>query len=175
MLQALHREYRHAPGTLDLVGLMTWDDLNQILATHRLEPPRMRLSHDGETLLAGGPLVDVGARRDDHDVRLLPWKEPAMTGARIMTAEQARTLFDGVAADRMRTEAERWHEFLQERFEEAERRPKHHRLLGEAYGRLAACLDHGDIGQAMEHLDWMRAEAQFFANHQDFPFAQADT
>lgn len=92
-----------------------------------------------------------------------------MTSARIMTAEQARTLFGGVASDRMRTEAERWHEFLQARFEEAERRPKYHRMLGEAYGRLTVHLDHYDTEQALEQLDWMRAEAQFFANHPDFP------
>ncbi|WP_435217965.1 hypothetical protein [Streptomyces sp. bgisy034] len=97
-----------------------------------------------------------------------------MGGARIMTAEQARTLFGGLAVDQMRTEAERWHEFLQARFEEAERRPKHHRMLGEAYGRLTVHLDHYDTEQAMEQLDWMRGEAQFFANHPDFPADEAD-
>lgn len=97
-----------------------------------------------------------------------------MTGARIMTAEQARSLYPGVAADRMRTDAERWHEFLQSRFEEAERRPKYHRMLGEAYGRLTVHLDHHDMEQAQEQLDWMRAEAQFFANHPEFPAGPVD-
>ncbi|MET8215821.1 hypothetical protein [Streptomyces hirsutus] len=82
-----------------------------------------------------------------------------MAGARIMAAEQARTLFGGVTVDRMRTEAERWHEFLQARFKEAKRRPKYHRMLDEAYGRLTLHLDHYDTEQALEQLDWMRAEA----------------
>ncbi|MFD3505383.1 hypothetical protein ACFWWT_47985 [Streptomyces sp. NPDC058676] len=97
-----------------------------------------------------------------------------MAGDQIMTAEQAWTLFGGVAVERMRVEAERWFEFLQERFEEVERRPKYQRMLGEAYGRLTVHLDHGDIGQALKQLDWMRAEAQFFANHPDFPVGPAD-
>ncbi|MGF0174523.1 hypothetical protein ACQF36_29700 [Streptomyces sp. Marseille-Q5077] len=74
-----------------------------------------------------------------------------------------------LAVDRKRTEAERCHKFLQARFEEAERRPKHHRMLGEAYGRLTVHLDHYDTDQALEQLDRMRAEAQFFANHPQFP------
>ena len=44
-----------------------------------------------------------------------------MAGARIMTAEQARTLFPGVAMDALREEEERWYEFLQLRVEEAGR------------------------------------------------------
>ncbi|MCZ4607398.1 hypothetical protein O3S80_27270 [Streptomyces sp. Lzd4kr] len=48
-------------------------------------------------------------------------------------AEQARILFGSVAVDRMRAEAEGWHEFLPARLEETERRPEYHRLLGEAY------------------------------------------
>lgn len=92
-----------------------------------------------------------------------------MTNARIMTPEQARTPFCGVASDQLRTEAGQWFEFLQQRFEEAERQPKYHRMLGEAYGQLSVHLDHHDTEKAMEQLDWMRAEAQFFANHPDFP------
>ncbi|MFE3931731.1 hypothetical protein [Streptomyces sp. YIM B13508] len=57
-----------------------------------------------------------------------------------------------MAADRVRSEAERWHGFLQARFEEAERRPKHHRMLGEAYGRMTVYLEHHDIRQALEQL-----------------------
>ncbi|CBG71168.1 hypothetical protein SCAB_40951 [Streptomyces scabiei 87.22] len=92
-----------------------------------------------------------------------------MAGARIMTADQARVILGEAAADTMRTEAERWYSFLQQRFEEAERMPKYHRMLGEAYGRLTVHLDHGDTQTALESLDWMRAEAQFFANHPAFP------
>ncbi|MFI9833774.1 hypothetical protein ACIHIX_39515 [Streptomyces sp. NPDC051913] len=92
-----------------------------------------------------------------------------MTDARIMTAEQARGIFGGTAGDSLRTEAGLWYDFLQSRFEEAERAPKHHRLLGEAYGRLTASLVHNDIEASLESLNWMRGEAQFFANHPDFP------
>ena len=42
-------------------------------------------------------------------------------------------------------------------------------MLGEIHGRLTVYLDHGDTDAAVECLDWMRAEAQFFANHPDFP------
>ncbi|GAX58725.1 hypothetical protein [Streptomyces olivochromogenes] len=50
LAQAPHREYRHVPGVIDVAGLMTWGNLNQILVGHRLEPPHMRLSRDGDTL-----------------------------------------------------------------------------------------------------------------------------
>ncbi|MGW4735150.1 JmjC domain-containing protein [Streptomyces shenzhenensis] len=72
LAQALHREYRHVPGALDVAGLMTWDDLNQILAGHRLQPPRMRLSRDGETLLVGGYTAPVATRRHTVWHRLHP-------------------------------------------------------------------------------------------------------
>ncbi|PAM98051.1 hypothetical protein CJI59_30905 [Streptomyces sp. Alain-F2R5] len=72
LAQALHREYRHVPGALDVAGLMTWDDLNQILGSHRLEPPRMRLSRDGETLLIGGYTAPVATRRHTVWHRLHP-------------------------------------------------------------------------------------------------------
>ncbi|MER6406274.1 cupin domain-containing protein [Streptomyces viridosporus] len=70
--QALHREYRHVPGALDVAGLMTWDDLNHILGSHRLQPPRMRLSRDGETLLVGGYTAPVATRRHTVWHRLHP-------------------------------------------------------------------------------------------------------
>jgi hypothetical protein len=61
---------------------------------------------------------------------------------------------------------ERWHEFLQTGFEEAEWRPKCHRLLGgEAFGRLTVHFKSDDTAHAVEQLDWMRA--QFFGNHPD--------
>lgn len=31
---------------------LSWDELNEIIATHRLEPPRMRLSRAGEAIPA---------------------------------------------------------------------------------------------------------------------------
>ncbi|MGW2370338.1 cupin domain-containing protein [Streptomyces sp. NPDC001667] len=50
LAQALHRDYRHFPGAIDASGLLTWDGLNTILATHRLQAPRLRLTREGETL-----------------------------------------------------------------------------------------------------------------------------
>ncbi|MDH6145394.1 hypothetical protein P3T35_007449 [Kitasatospora sp. GP30] len=51
LAQTLHRSYAVFPGrAADVAGLLSWDDLNTILATHRLEPPRLRLSLDGETV-----------------------------------------------------------------------------------------------------------------------------
>ncbi|MFE5214047.1 MULTISPECIES: cupin domain-containing protein [unclassified Streptomyces] len=55
-----------------MTGLMTWDDLNNILGSHRLEPPRMRLSRDGETLLVGGYTTPVATRRHTVWHRLHP-------------------------------------------------------------------------------------------------------
>ncbi|WP_234329356.1 MULTISPECIES: cupin domain-containing protein [unclassified Streptomyces] len=72
LAQALHREHRHVPGALDVAGLMTWHDLNQILAAHRMEPPRMRLSRNGETLLVGGYTTPVATRRHTVWHRLHP-------------------------------------------------------------------------------------------------------
>ncbi|MER6031906.1 hypothetical protein [Streptomyces sp. NPDC001851] len=48
------------------------DDLNQIFARHCLEPPRMRPSRDGETLLVGGYTAPVDTRRKTVRQRLLP-------------------------------------------------------------------------------------------------------
>ncbi|WP_254397272.1 hypothetical protein [Streptomyces sp. AC558_RSS880] len=63
LAQALHREYRHVPGALEVAGLMTWDGLNHIPAGHRLQPPRRRLSCDGGTLPVGGYTAPVATRR----------------------------------------------------------------------------------------------------------------
>ncbi len=53
LAQTLHRSHLVIPGPpADVAGLLSWDDLNSILANHRLEPPRLRLSADGETLPA---------------------------------------------------------------------------------------------------------------------------
>ncbi len=72
LAQTLHREHRHVPGALDVAGMMTWDDLNHILAGHRLEPPRMRLSRGGETLLIRGYTTPVATRRHTVWHRLHP-------------------------------------------------------------------------------------------------------
>ncbi|MER8060993.1 MULTISPECIES: JmjC domain-containing protein [unclassified Streptomyces] len=47
LAQTYHRSYAHFPGDADTAGLFSWDDLNRIIATQRLEPPRLRLSVDG--------------------------------------------------------------------------------------------------------------------------------
>ncbi|MEU4490188.1 cupin domain-containing protein [Streptomyces purpurascens] len=80
LAQALHREYRHVPGALDVAGLMTFDDLNHILAAHRLQPPRMRLSRDGETLLVGGYTAPEATRRHTVWHRLHPAELRARLG-----------------------------------------------------------------------------------------------
>ncbi|MEU9849116.1 cupin domain-containing protein [Streptomyces sp. NPDC047985] len=48
LAQTYHRSYARFPGAADTAGLFSWDDLNRIIATQRLEPPRLRLSVDGE-------------------------------------------------------------------------------------------------------------------------------
>lgn len=50
LAQTYHRSYAHFPGAADTACLFSWDDLNRIIATQRLEPPRLRLSVDGETV-----------------------------------------------------------------------------------------------------------------------------
>src|ERR671934_226661 len=42
LAQTYHRSYAHFPRVADTVGLFSWDDLNRIIATQRLEPPRLR-------------------------------------------------------------------------------------------------------------------------------------
>ncbi|PJN37325.1 cupin [Streptomyces sp. CB02959] len=45
--EAFGRTYRLWPEVADFSDLFTWDDLNDIIARHRLEPPRLRLFNDG--------------------------------------------------------------------------------------------------------------------------------
>ncbi|WP_043265082.1 hypothetical protein [Streptomyces sp. CT34] len=45
--EAFGRTYRLWPQVADFSELFTWDDLNEIIARHRLEPPRLRLFNDG--------------------------------------------------------------------------------------------------------------------------------
>ncbi|MFD8915036.1 JmjC domain-containing protein [Streptomyces sp. NPDC059575] len=70
--QALHREYRHFPRAVDVAGLMTWDDLNTLLAAHRLEPPRLRLHQGGPPLHVADYTLPVTTRRHTVWRRLLP-------------------------------------------------------------------------------------------------------
>ncbi|MEW1773526.1 hypothetical protein [Streptomyces sp. NPDC086777] len=53
LAQTLHRGYRHIPGALsraELGALVSLDVVNDMVAQHRLEPPRLRLARDGDTL-----------------------------------------------------------------------------------------------------------------------------
>lgn len=45
--EAFGRAYHLWPQVADFSELFTWDDLNEIIARHRLEPPRLRLFNDG--------------------------------------------------------------------------------------------------------------------------------
>ncbi|MGW2628588.1 cupin domain-containing protein [Streptomyces chattanoogensis] len=45
--EAFGRTYRLWPHVDDFSYVFTWDDLNEIIARHRLEPPRLRLFKDG--------------------------------------------------------------------------------------------------------------------------------
>ncbi|MEI5135190.1 cupin domain-containing protein [Streptomyces libani] len=48
--EAFGRTYRLWPRVGDFSDLFTWDDLNEIIARHRLEPPRLRLFNDGSQI-----------------------------------------------------------------------------------------------------------------------------
>ncbi|WP_439940038.1 cupin domain-containing protein [Streptomyces sp. BBFR115] len=91
LAQVLHRHHRHVPHALAEPGrLITWDDVNTILATHRLEPPRFRLSADGEMLPAYRYTSPVTTRRHTVWQRL----HPAELHARL--AEGASLVIDAV-------------------------------------------------------------------------------
>lgn len=51
LAQTFTRDFLHLPGAVTEPGsLFSYDTLNDLIATHRMEPPRMRLATDGETL-----------------------------------------------------------------------------------------------------------------------------
>ncbi|MGF1430437.1 cupin domain-containing protein [Kitasatospora sp. LaBMicrA B282] len=73
LTQTLHRSYAVFPGkAAAVVGLLSWDDLNAILATQRLEPPRLRLSLDGEAVPHSRYTVPMTNRRAVTWHRTLP-------------------------------------------------------------------------------------------------------
>ncbi|WP_330338765.1 cupin domain-containing protein [Streptomyces sp. NBC_00557] len=91
LAQVLHRHHRHVPAAITNPGsLITWDDVNTILATHRLEPPRFRLSADGEMLPAHRYTAPVTTRRHTVWHRL----HPSELHARL--AEGASLVIDAV-------------------------------------------------------------------------------
>ncbi|MEV6545429.1 cupin domain-containing protein [Streptomyces sp. NPDC051665] len=91
LAQVLHRRYRHIPAAIPNPGeLITWDDVNTILATHRLEPPRFRLSANGEMLPAHRYTAPVTTRR--HTV----WQRLHPTELHDRLAEGASLVIDAV-------------------------------------------------------------------------------
>ncbi|MFE5853716.1 JmjC domain-containing protein [Streptomyces sp. NPDC056500] len=84
LAQTYHRSYAHFPGTADTAGLFSWDDLNRIIATQRLEPPRLRLSADGEMV----PL---------HRYAIPTTNRRAVTWSRIQPADFHTQLKDGAS------------------------------------------------------------------------------
>ncbi|MCM2386881.1 JmjC domain-containing protein [Streptomyces albipurpureus] len=84
LAQTYHRSYAHFPGTAETAGLFSWDDLNRIIATQRLEPPRLRLSADGEMV----PL---------HRYAIPTTNRRAVTWSRIQPADFHAQLKDGAS------------------------------------------------------------------------------
>lgn len=84
LAQTYHRSYAHFPGTADTAGLFSWDDFNRIIATQRLEPPRLRLSADGEMV----PL---------HRYAIPTTNRRAVTWSRIQPADFHAQLKDGAS------------------------------------------------------------------------------
>ncbi|MEZ0070588.1 hypothetical protein ABIA32_006641 [Streptacidiphilus sp. MAP12-20] len=91
LAQTYNRSYAHIPGTAaDAAALLSWDDLNGILDTQRLEPPRLRLSMDGEMLPLHRYTLPVTTRR------AVTWHrvQPAELHARL--AEGASLVLDSI-------------------------------------------------------------------------------
>lgn len=66
-----HRVYSASPADRDrFAGLLAWPAMNRLLDTHRLEPPRLRLSADGATI----PASDYCQRRTYR--RMPSWDAP---------------------------------------------------------------------------------------------------
>lgn len=77
----LHRTWHHVPGALkDPASLMSWNALNGILAAHRLDPPRLRLSVNGEVVPQYRYASPVTTRRHVVWQRLHPAELAARLG-----------------------------------------------------------------------------------------------
>ncbi|MEV6946773.1 cupin domain-containing protein [Streptomyces sp. NPDC051172] len=75
LAQTLHRDYRHVPGTLsraELGALVSFDVVNDIVAQHRLQPPRLRLARDGDMLPPHRYATAVTTRRSTVWQRVHP-------------------------------------------------------------------------------------------------------
>ncbi|MFB7534587.1 cupin domain-containing protein [Streptomyces sp. NPDC056178] len=108
LAQALHRDYRHVSKAVDVAGLMTWDDLDRILTQHRLEPPRLRLARDGQTLPLSHYATPVSTRR--HTV----WHRLQPAGLHPLLADGASLALDG--ADQLHRPLARLAEDLERTF-----------------------------------------------------------
>lgn len=84
LAQTYNRSYALFSGAADTAGLFSWDDLNLIIATQRLEPPRLRLSVDGEMVPVHKYAAPTTTRR-------------AVTWSRILPAELHARLKDGAS------------------------------------------------------------------------------
>lgn len=108
LAQVYHRQYLHVPGALPAPReLITWDDLNTILATNRMDPPRLRLSMDSEMLPQYRYSAPVSTRRHTVWQRL----HPGELHARL--TEGASLVIDAVdelhpAVGRANMELEQW-------------------------------------------------------------------
>ncbi|WP_236241969.1 JmjC domain-containing protein [Streptomyces sp. CC228A] len=69
---------------------LTWDDLNEIVAAHRLEPPRMRLSRAGETV----PATAYSILRTNR--RGVSWYQPQPAEFHARLAEGASLVIDAI-------------------------------------------------------------------------------
>ncbi|GEB57196.1 hypothetical protein [Streptomyces gardneri] len=50
LAEAFGRQHRVWTSVTDFSTLLSWDDINEIIARGRLEPPRLRLHRDGELI-----------------------------------------------------------------------------------------------------------------------------
>ncbi|MFJ9033394.1 cupin domain-containing protein [Streptomyces sp. NPDC102274] len=70
-----HREHRVFPGAAEKIrSLFGWDDLNEILETHQVRSPQMRLSRDGKQLPEASYMEARVARRGRRRIRVDPAK-----------------------------------------------------------------------------------------------------
>ncbi|MFD6548534.1 cupin domain-containing protein [Streptomyces sp. NPDC058398] len=75
LAQTLHRDYRHVPRALsraELGALVSFDVVNDIVARHRLQPPRLRLARDGDILPEHRYATAVTTRRSTVWQRIHP-------------------------------------------------------------------------------------------------------
>ncbi|MBS2531594.1 hypothetical protein KGQ20_02285 [Catenulispora sp. NF23] len=109
LAQAFRRRHHVFPGEAqDVSGLLSWDALNEILASQRLETPRLRLAVGGTALDQGAYTTTVNSRRG------VRWQ-------RLNTGELNRRLVEGAtlvvdAIDEMHAPIRRLAAALEEKF-----------------------------------------------------------